>query len=403
MRPVVHRCRFGPGERRLAYYQYLPVAVDGPCAGLTVQLRYDRRAAVIDLGLFGPDGFRGWSGGERERVTVGEVAATPGYLPGAIARGAWSVVLGLYRVPDQGVDVVVEAACAADPLPPEPPPPPVPAARPPNRPPGRPGWRWVAGDLHAHSVHSDGKLTIDELAATARSQGLDFLAVTDHNTVSHHPHLPAAGARYRITLLAGQEVTTDEGHANCLGDVGWVDFRGSADDWQQHATRAGGLLSINHPLLGDWSWRRPMRRAPDLIEVWHRTWDGRDGGPLDWWRSRGAGTPVGGSDFHRPGELPPGFPTTWVEVESDGEEGPPAAAAVLDGLRAGRVAMAAGPQAPVAVRRDGELVVVGGAGLRLVRDGQAPVAVAADRVRMAQTPGLCRLERDDGEVVALTP
>jgi len=44
-------------------------------------------------------------------------------------------------------------------------------------------------------VHSDGELTIDELAALAAAAGLDFLAITDHNTVSHHPYLPAAGRR----------------------------------------------------------------------------------------------------------------------------------------------------------------------------------------------------------------
>ena len=53
---------------------------------------------------------------------------------------------------------------------------------------------------------------------------MDFLAVTEHNTVSHHPYLHAVGARHSILLIPGQEVTTDWGHANVFGETGWVDF-----------------------------------------------------------------------------------------------------------------------------------------------------------------------------------
>ena len=59
--------------------------------------------------------------------------------------------------------------------------------------------------------------------------GLDFLAVTDHNTASHHAYLPSVGERYGITLLPGQEVTTDRGHANAFGtSAGSTSDRGAA-------------------------------------------------------------------------------------------------------------------------------------------------------------------------------
>src|SRR5262249_56502759 len=107
-----------------------------------------------------------------------------------------------------------------------PPAPPVPADRPPRRVlPAQPGRSWLAGDLHSHTVHSDGKLTVPELAVLAATRGLDFLAVTDHNTVSHHAELAAASRRYGIILLPGQEGTTDGGHAGALGGVGWGGLR----------------------------------------------------------------------------------------------------------------------------------------------------------------------------------
>src|SRR5207244_8447384 len=104
------------------------------------------------------------------------------------------------------------------------------------------------------------KLTVPELAALAARRGLDFLAVTDHNTVSHHAELAAASRRYGIILLPGQEVTTDGGHAGALGDVGWIDFREEPDAWLDATEAAGGLLSVNHPFAGPVSWTRPMRR-----------------------------------------------------------------------------------------------------------------------------------------------
>ena len=37
---------------------------------LEVTLCYDRRAALVDLGCEGPAGWRGWSGGARDRFAI---------------------------------------------------------------------------------------------------------------------------------------------------------------------------------------------------------------------------------------------------------------------------------------------------------------------------------------------
>ena len=104
---------------------------------------------------------------------------------------------------------------------------------------------------------------VGELAVLAARRGLDFLAVTDHNTVSHHAELALASARYGITLVAGQEVTTAAGHANVFGDTGWIDFRRTADEW----------LDAAAPAVGFWDRARPRARRAPAIPRWKRAAD----------------------------------------------------------------------------------------------------------------------------------
>jgi hypothetical protein len=401
----VHTGRWTVEHRFDSPWHYLPVEVGPGTAGLRVELEYEQAAGtVLDLGCLGPAGFRGWSGGARNWFAITGDAATPGYLPGEIEAGGWQVMIGLHRIPLDGVRyrVTVQATKRGEGLlPPGAPAPPAPRERPPRRElPAEPGRRWRAGDLHTHTVHSDGGLTVPELAVLAVERGLDFLAVTDHNTVSHHAELAGAARQYGITLLAGQEVTTEGGHAGALGDVGWIDFRREPDEWLDATQVRGGLLSINHPFAGPVSWTRPMRRRPPLAEVWHWSWfDKRWTLPFGWWLAWDAtAIPVGGSDWHRPGsDAPPGCPTTWVECAG------PDPVDVLAGLRAGRVAISAERDGPVLLRHDGDLVAIDADGTILVGPHGPCARVRGDLTRLPGTAGPHRLTDPGGATVALTP
>jgi hypothetical protein len=220
------------------------------------------------------------------------------------------------------------------------------------------------------------------------------MAVTDHNTTSHHPELPAAAAYAAMILIPGFEITTDLGHSNCFGTNRFVDFRNPPDRWLADAEEAGALLSLNHPLLGETAWRMHMAGRPPLLEVWHSSWDRRGLEPLEWWREWDAGIPVGGSDFHRFGrDGLPGAPTTWVEVDGDD---------VLGALRAGRTAISFDPQGPVIIRNDGELVVFDGDGTWLVGAHGDRRRVRGDCVRFRGDPGPWLLVDDYHTARALT-
>jgi DNA polymerase (family 10) len=78
----------------------------------------------------------------------------------------------------------------------------------------------IKAELHAHTVASDGKFTIDELIQQAIDRGYHTIAITDHSKSSaqanglsddrlrkHIDAIHEAGARYeKITVLAGSEV-----------------------------------------------------------------------------------------------------------------------------------------------------------------------------------------------------
>jgi PHP domain len=431
---TTHTGTYSIDDRFAAAWHYLPVEVPAGTSAVRVTLSYPREpGAVLDLGCFGPDGFRGWSGGARDSFVVSELGATPGYLAGPVSAGLWQVVIGLHVVPDSGVPFRVTAepvSAAGGPLaralsagaavdaasgrllvadetagdgawPATAPLPAVPGARP-ARPslPAPAGLTWLAGDLHAHTFHSDGVMSVPELACFAVSRGLDFVAVTDHNTVSHHASLAATSARYGVTLLPGQEVTTVFGHAGVLGDTGWIDFREPATSWLSAAESRGGLMSVNHPFAAQASWVHPMPRRPPLLEVWHWSWlDLTWTTPLSWWLAWDpSAIPVGGSDWHRPGsDAPLGTPTTWVACAD------PSVAGILGGLRAGRVAISASRHGPVLLRDGDSLVAVGADGLVLAGPTGPYKRISADLMRLPGAPGYHRLLTPSGATMALTP
>ncbi len=400
-----HQGRWSLQDRFTSVWQYLPFEVPPGASGLRIELEYDRIAGTLDLGCLGAAGFRGWSGGARRSFVITADRATPGYLPGELEPGTWQVMIGLYQMPVEGIEYRVTAE-VADPgrhLTPEPrpdPPPPL-AQRPPRRDlPATAGHRWLAGDLHTHTVHSDGAMTVPELARFTAGQGLDFLAITDHNTISHHAELPTAAAAHQIILIPGQEVTTIAGHAGALGEVGWIDFRENADSWLAATERRGGLLSVNHPIGGHVSWTIPMTRLPLLVEVWHWSWlDPRWTNSLGWWLAwEPAAIPVGGSDWHRPGaDAAPGSPTTWIETASADPQ------ALLDSLRTGRTAISATRDGPVLLRVDGELVAVGAEGTVLAGPDGPYALVRGALARFPDAAGYHRLLDLTGATLALTP
>ncbi len=64
-------------------------------------------------------------------------------------------------------------------------------------------------DLHSHSTFSDGTLSPTELVKLAEEQGIQALALTDHNTSKGLPEFMEAGNGSRVITVPGCEFTTE--------------------------------------------------------------------------------------------------------------------------------------------------------------------------------------------------
>ena len=59
--------------------------------------------------------------------------------------------------------------------------------------------RWYKGNLHTHTLNSDGDSTPDEVVRWYREHGYDFLVLTDHNVMTEVDGLNAVPRRDRAS------------------------------------------------------------------------------------------------------------------------------------------------------------------------------------------------------------
>src|SRR5438876_377742 len=68
--------------------------------------------------------------------------------------------------------------------------------------------RWYKGNLHTHTVNSDGDSSPDDVVRWYREHRYDFLVLTDHNYFTPVDGLNALfGADEKFLVVRGEEVT----------------------------------------------------------------------------------------------------------------------------------------------------------------------------------------------------
>lgn len=268
--------------------QHLPFAFTVPPGATTLTIEFDyapKRSQGqglwndLSLTLFDPEGARGARHNHPDRnLTITAHTATPGYTPGALQAGTWTVWIDAHRVlpPDTlhyHFDIVITDEPLTD------------TAQTWTQGTTAPrGHGWYRGDLHGHSLHSDAMWDVRDLVEHARAHGLDFVALTDHNTVSPLAEMDSYSADDMLTI-GGMELTTYYGHALALGIRRWQPWRVGVDadtmsELAERAVSGGATFIIAHPMaVGDpfctgcdWNYPDMMPGSARVVEIWNGVW-----------------------------------------------------------------------------------------------------------------------------------
>ncbi|WP_316859529.1 CehA/McbA family metallohydrolase [uncultured Cohaesibacter sp.] len=275
--------------------------------------------SVIDLGMAHEGVSRGWTGSEYNQISISEDAASPGYIAGQLA-GKWKLVLGIVHLTEGcKIDVTVDVI--------------------------KKRRQWLSGDLHSHTEHSDGGVSVSEAVSRARHTGLDFVALTDHNTTAqNHVLLDKPG----ILVIPGMELTTYFGHTNFLG------VRMPVKNWQcatpeqveerMHEAKANGAtIILNHFMDpgGFNRWVCGFQVPHDAVEIWNGHWSARNVSALQRWQEmlcEGVRIPAtAGTDFHLKNKRRHGYPCNRLFADGRSVSG------LLKAVREGRNVISAAP------------------------------------------------------------
>ncbi len=187
-------------------------------------------------------------------------------------------------------------------------------------------------DLHVHTNYSkDGESSIEEILRRAEEEGLDVIAITDHDSVD--------GAKKALTLpsavlvIPGIEVSTKQGHLLVLGVTEVIPSGLDVVETIVIARRVGALLILPHPYH---VWRHGVARrkkagmsAVDAVEVFNSRYIVGSANKKAARIAKRLGKPcVGGSDAHHAKFV--GFGRTFVDAEKN-------VPAILEAIRAGKV------------------------------------------------------------------
>lgn len=355
------------GDVTAAGGDYVDVPFVVPAGTVEIQITHadGSESDILDWGVWSPEGFRGWGGGNTEDAIIGVQQSSRSYLPGPITPGTWTIAIGKAKLDADGAHYTIDVVCRAN-------------ATLPVRPKAQHtstvlanGRRWYKGDFHVHSAESgDATATLDQISALARQRGLDFVNLSDHNTNSHVALAAAAQTSLDdVLFLRGAEITTYAGHGNAVGLGTYVDHRighmgRTIEGVLQDVEAAGAIFIVNHPTLdlGDncigCPWEHPTTPWAKVagIEIITGKWDlverlfvpsaiGKWDELLDAGHRIAA---IGGSDDHRAGtgtgltDTPLGSPTTLVLADELSE------AAIMRAIREGRtIVQMRGPDDPL--------------------------------------------------------
>lgn len=111
-------------------------------------------------------------------------------------------------------------------------------------------------DMHAHTWprSHDSVLNPDDLVARAKKAGLDAVCLTEHDTVWDAKSIEELRARHDFLVLAGVEISTDDGHILAFGIDRYVFGMHRSRELASYSERVSGALVGAHPYRKQMPW-----------------------------------------------------------------------------------------------------------------------------------------------------
>lgn len=350
-----------------------PLAFTVPEGTTELLIRFDQHtegeaevSPQISLTLFDPERARGARHcNVDQNIRLTHTSSTPGYIPGKITPGVWTVWIDVHRLlPGSRVHFTLEIDLndtrfdeTAT------------MYRPGKTAPRGAGW--YRGDLHGHTYHSDASWDVPDFVQHARNLKLDFVTLTDHNTASALAQMDSCRSDDLLTM-GGVELTTYYGHALALGAREWQEWRAGLNgltmtELKQRVEAAGALYIIAHPMsIGDpwctgcnWQYEEMMPGSARCVEIWNGPWNGDSGNEAaltlwhSWLNEGYRMVATCGTDIHHPLTRPHhGFSVVYAEELSE--------PAILEAIRRGHLYVSSGPRLELtAAGADGARAMMG--------------------------------------------
>lgn len=183
---------------------------------------------------------------------------------------------------------------------------------------------WLRGNLHAHSTLSDGVRTPECVFDDYAARGYDFLAISDHDTLTAPTEIPSSAA---LELVPAVEISNNGPHLLHLGATEAITPHEDRQQVVDEISDTGGVAIPAHP-----NWRESFAHWPhdelerttgyDAIEVYNGLIERHPGAAnaTDRWdRLLSTGRRVWGlanDDSHRPWDVSQAWNVVQVQERS---------------------------------------------------------------------------------------
>jgi predicted metal-dependent phosphoesterase TrpH len=209
-------------------------------------------------------------------------------------------------------------------------------------------------DLHVHTSPASpcSSAPVEEIIQEAKRIGLDGVCLTDHNHVWDPDEVADLRRKYKLLILRGNEITTDQGDMVVFGLEKEIKGIVKLEDLREEVSRAKGFMIVAHPFRGfltfgigklgltpEKAMERPLFRLVDAVEVMNSKVTEKENS-FAAKVAEGLGLPAtGGSDAHEVSEVGI-FATRFSQVITNEKE-------LIEALRDGSYA-------PIAYREERE-------------------------------------------------